>query len=43
MSSFAVSNGASRGSFNGSYDGGNDYGAMMPSQEDSQPQIYRVR
>lgn len=43
MSSFAVSNGASRGSFNANYDGGNDYGSMMPSQEDSQPQIYRVR
>lgn len=43
MSSFGVSNGASRGSFNSNYDGGNDYGSMMTYQEEFKPQIYRVR
>ncbi|KAJ5689605.1 hypothetical protein N7462_003997 [Penicillium macrosclerotiorum] len=38
MSSFGMSNGASRGSFNG-YDGSNDYGSAISYQE---PQIYRA-
>lgn len=42
MSSFNMSNGASRGSYGG-YDGKNDNGSMMSYQEEYAPQIYRVR
>ncbi|KAJ5524833.1 hypothetical protein N7494_011483 [Penicillium frequentans] len=41
MSSFNMSNGASRGSYGG-YDGINDNGSMMSYQEEYTPQIYRA-
>ncbi|KAJ5649986.1 uncharacterized protein N7484_003709 [Penicillium longicatenatum] len=41
MSSFNMSNGASRGSYGG-YDGKNDNGSMMSYQEEYAPQIYRA-